>query len=345
MHSIFTRLRRRGFETALVVISALALGGIAVAPAQAVEAGLASFTVVVVDHAGDPVSAELRLTSASGMVVGVEPTIGATGAFEFTGLKVGNYSLRVESVEPLFVSWPSNAYQGDVTLVEGVNPNQRVVLDRLATLSGRVTGKSLNGSAPTPLEGVVVSSSFESAETDANGDFHLATRPGDVRLRFQPSPSSSYSAVYYGGAKDYWDAQIVSASEGAKIAGLDVTLELTSEISGTVSAAAGAPLGETSVNAFELVSGNWRNVGWATTDADGEYTLKVAAGSYRVGFNLYSTSTSNATEYFDDVKTIDDAKDLVVGGGLALAGINAELAPLVTPPTEPTTPPDRKSVV
>ena len=83
----------------------------------------------------------------------------------------------------------------------------------------------------------------------------------------------------------------------------------------------------------------FRSVGWATTDADGEYTLKVAAGSYRVGFNLYSTSTSNATEYFDDVKTIDDAKDLVVGGGLALAGINAELAPLVTPPTEPTTPP------
>ena len=71
------------------------------------------------------------------------------------------------------------------------------------------------------------------------------------------------------------------------------------------------PLAEVKVALYAFDGDYWQGVdlesAYTSTDADGEYTLTVPPGDYRVGFNDYEGDY--VAEYFDDAPTVEDGTD------------------------------------
>ena len=96
-------------------------------------------------------------------------------------------------------------------------------------------------------------------------------------------------------------------------------------MTGTVTDEAGDPLEGIFVALRALEDGNWSFFGEAETAADGTYAMDgLRPGTnYRVSFESQGDS---ATEYWDDVVTIDDATLVDLTNGQTLSGVDAELA-------------------
>jgi hypothetical protein len=95
-------------------------------------------------------------------------------------------------------------------------------------------------------------------------------------------------------------------------------------ISGTVTGS-GGPLDSVDVNAYYLDGGSWLyfSGGDGSTDVDGNYSLSLPPGDYRVGFDDYSGG--HVEEFHADAASVEDADTITVGDSEPI-DIDADLA-------------------
>ena len=96
-------------------------------------------------------------------------------------------------------------------------------------------------------------------------------------------------------------------------------------ISGTVTAEGGGPLQGICVDVYDAASGEV--VRFAETDASGQYTVLVGAGSFKVEFlDFCDAENDRLSEWYNDKLSEAAADPVSVGAGTITGGINAALA-------------------
>lgn len=140
-----------------------------------------------------------------------------------------------------------------------------------------------------------------------------------------------YAAEFYDNAMTVEAATDVTLTVGANVSGIDVQLAPPSVITGVVTDEAGEPIASIGVMLYNDADGDgyWATVGYGnSTDNTGTYRIEgVQAGTYRLGF---SDGAMWPPRYYDefyvDAQTVDAATDVVVGEGVVVDAIDAQLA-------------------
>ncbi len=205
------------------------------------------------------------------------------------------------------------------------------VLSRNAHIGGHVTGDG------NVLENIDVTayayvddedggywSDISSATTDENGDYTLAVPAGTYRVGFA---GDGWVEEFFDGQADIDDADDVILDEGDTDADVDADLDRIGQVTGHVTGG-GDGLESISITAYQLYDDGedsyWDSVAWAYTDENGDYTLDLATGTYRIGFS--HDDGSWVEEYYDDQDSVETADDVSVTNGSTTAGIDATLA-------------------
>ncbi len=184
-----------------------------------------------------------------------------------------------------------------------------LALPQAVEISGTVT--NTNGA---PLENIIVNA-YSSAgtvigtTTDASGHYQLSLRSETYRLVFE-DPNGVYAPVYYPNATSF----AASALVGAPASNVNATLTLAGHLTGAVKSSTGAPLSNVIVAAYNL-DGTVRT---STFAANGQYTLVVPAGTYKVvAFDLsgqYANAYLNAAANFDSESSVTVAASQTISG-------------------------------
>lgn len=252
----------------------------------------------------------------------------ANGTYTLTGVPAGS---RFVAVNPCGrpVDEPSGGGTS-LTLAEG--ENRTGVNFSLPALTRSIAGqvRDQNG---TPIAGTTVwsypsaSTSWdENARTGFNGRYTIkVTSPGDFKLRVDDSNDRH--------AEEWWQDRTSHATAtpipvAGHVTGIDPSVTwIRAEIKGKVRGSDNAPLAGVQVVAYQQ---NGSNDVFRTTDAAGDYTLPVTAGTYAVRYEpqhsgAVTPTTDHLPEYWNDKPTEDAADKITVTGGQS-AIADAQLA-------------------
>ncbi len=195
------------------------------------------------------------------------------------------------------------------------------------TISGTVTREDAN-----PLGSVTVTASTFgfSATTTTTGAYTLQDLPPGVYTVFFNASDSDLFDEYYNGTRVYQQSAFVTVTGGATASGISASLTplpAPGTIQGTVVDELAAPLGSVTVTAYLLTIDSlygyeyWTDVDAVLTNPDGTYSLPLAPGSYRIGFD----KSGYAPQYFEASAMFDTASNIPVASGVASAGIDATM--------------------
>lgn len=308
------------------------------------------------------VSISGRVTDASGSGiahVGIGAFLGGSSAVCCTwvggvgtdsqgryGLVLPSNTYRLSFFSPSGTSYVSQWWNGgsgatdfdratDITLTTALT-GYNVTLTSGARISGTVTSGStgISGAFVSAFSGggsAVCCTWVAAAPTDAAGHYSLAVPSGTYRLMFGGSRTSGVISRWYNGgagATGFNQASDVTVAGGGSMA-IDMTLATGLTISGRVTDGSGNGIAFVGVGAFQGGSSaaccSW--LAGTGTDPNGNYTLVVPSGTYRVSFfpPLRSAYTS---QWWDGSSTgvsrFDQAADIVVNA--SVSGKNATLA-------------------
>jgi hypothetical protein len=171
------------------------------------------------------------------------------------------------------------------------------------------------------------------ATTKADGEYTVeGLASGSYEVEFSAGFESglNYVPQYYDGASSLATAEPVPVTQGATTPAIDAELQEGGKLSGTVTRYTLSedivPLKSIEVTVYPA-SGIERPVGFATTKADGEYTVEgLASGSYKVEFSAgFESALNYVTQYYEDAPTLAAATSVPVTAGATPTGIDAEL--------------------
>ena len=171
------------------------------------------------------------------------------------------------------------------------------------------------------------------ATTKANGEYTVeGLASGSYKVEFLAGFESglNYVTQYYEGASSLAAAKPLPVTQGATTSGIDAELQEGGKLSGTVTRYTLSedivPLKNIEVTVYQA-SGTERPVGFATTKADGDYTVEgLASGSYKVEFSPgFESGLNYVTQYYEDASTLAAATAVPVTEGATTKGIDAEL--------------------
>ncbi|MCZ7627893.1 MAG: carboxypeptidase regulatory-like domain-containing protein [Microthrixaceae bacterium] len=161
------------------------------------------------------------------------------------------------------------------TLVTGIDAQ----LGDGATIAGNVRDQD-----SSPLSQVCVNAMtphpddhhLAGANTDASGNYSISGLPPvSTVVSFHDCNSpATHADQWYDGVTDRDDAQHLSLSPGTTLNGIDAQMTLGATISGKVTGTGGAPAANICVQAVTGTDDDWNSVGWAQTDASGNYELE-----------------------------------------------------------------------
>jgi hypothetical protein len=207
-------------------------------------------------------------------------------------------------------------------------------------ISGTVT-KAVGGEAIKGIEvcasgadggGGLEEAFFERcAQTGATGLYTITELPGgpyDVEFLVPVKSPLNYVTQYYNDRPSFTEAQAVSVTPGVTAEGVDAKMQVGGEITGTVTdGSTHNALSGIDVSAVREASGEEFSFGAATTEADGEYTMRgLAAGSYKVEFSPgFESSLNYVTQYYDGQSSPASATPVTVTQGSVTPGIDAAL--------------------
>lgn len=291
---------------------------------------------------------------SGGEVVGHCDTTHASGDYTIIGLPSGSYAVRAApaggGVEQDFLigdkhymsrfyeEAASEATATPVASGPGIEPTGiDIAMQEGGGISGTVTGPL---SEPLPnVEACIVESAEDLGEhcaaTDAHGEYEIAgLYPGIYDVYFWPSGSQQHELTpqYFHGVLNFDEAEPVTVTGTAVTPGIDAQLAAGGTIEGTVTDAYdGSPIAEAWVCA-EKTAGT--GSACVESEADGAYSMAVAAGSYRVEFSYgYYEETEDSeveefvTQYFDGAGAPGTATSVTVGSGVTRTGVDAALVP------------------
>lgn len=196
-------------------------------------------------------------------------------------------------------------------------------------LSGRVSG-----TGGTPLDGVSVqvfgqspgSTSFEEGFTQGNGSYGVVVNPGTYKVYADTAGTDhrQFMPAYYPDEQFCSQAQPVTVSAGENTDDIDFSLDRYGVLAGRVTDEDGKPFPGITVSAFNT-TGNQYGILSDTTDPNGEYTLYMRDGSYRVGVD--GTDEGYQSEYYDNVTDQGSATVVPVSEGSTASDIDFSLEP------------------
>ena len=182
------------------------------------------------------------------------------------------------------------------------------------------------------------------ADADDAGAYTLYVPTGSYRVSFDDGcPGGEPCTDLY--QREYWNnvatveaAANVAVTAPASYPGFNATLAKNGKITGTVTAEdGGAPLADIQVVALDEETyeydgetyTDWSPVGFATTDANGDYTLYAPPGTHRVGFSedCWGAGCRYLSEFYDDAATPEQGVGVTIAGPATVTpDIDAALA-------------------
>ena len=175
---------------------------------------------------------------------------------------------------------------------------------------------------------------YEDTKANADGDYQLGSLPnGTYRVAFLDE-DSLYSVQFHGdnGSTVYFDlAKEFTINAPQTISGVNGQFkEKASIISGKVTDMLGGPLHDVRIEAYRNEQGEWRLVLFGDLDASDQGVFDaepLPAGTYRFKFE----KDGYITKYYGDSTQLADAKDIVVGEGQKVDGIDVILRKVAMP--------------
>lgn len=276
---------------------------------------------------GDPISAYVRLYSATGTFIGSSYSDGATGFYQFSGLPTSKYFVVVGELGYLTeiyddVSCPDTCDPTTGTqvvvasgaMVTGID----FALDRLGTVTGTVkdatTGAPLSGQGVRAYSelgssrGRVYTASDGTYETYglSAGTYYVRTETSDYQDRLYDDIACELSCDVTSGTP----VEVVLA---AKTSGIDFSLTPLGKISGTLlETGTGDPIDGQTVVAY---SQGYVLSRQAYTAADGSYEVsRLPAGTYAVK----TATTTHQNELWNDL-LCEEGCDVATGDPISVS--------------------------
>lgn len=253
------------------------------------------------------------------------------GHFLVTDLPLGDYKINFQDNAGYYVPefydnvpWGSWENGNNVTVLSG----QTVVADAELALGGRIQG-TVRNTTGTVLPNISYSVNtsdgtwVNGGQTDINGTYSAVAPAGQYTVQFWDD-SGSYWSKFFDNVP-HWqqvDADLVTVTAGATTAGINVALSKAGRIEGRVTDASGTPTPNIQVAAF-VGDDQWR--GGAQTDQNGDYSVVVSPGSYKIQF--WDDTRVYGPEFYNDKRDwqLGYADVISVDASQIVSGINASL--------------------
>ncbi|NQX11996.1 S-layer homology domain-containing protein [Microbacteriaceae bacterium VKM Ac-2855] len=256
------------------------------------------------------------------------------GRYTVVGLQEGGYELSFSNSGSCVGEWwkDSSSRAGSTPVTIGSKQN-RTGIDADLQVGGAISGSIVGGAAAggtvyayTAGANPLASSAVGSAVVTAgSSDYTISPlRPGSYYVYFSPN-SNAVQRQWYSSAATSATATAVSVTSGNTRSGTNFSALATVSISGRVVDTAGAPVPYTTVTATVADAPTNEGVYYGSVDTNGNYSIPgLVNGTYTVGFRNYSTSTSWASQWYENSPTSSGAKPIVVGANGA-SSIDATL--------------------
>ncbi|MBN2238494.1 MAG: carboxypeptidase regulatory-like domain-containing protein [Dehalococcoidales bacterium] len=176
-------------------------------------------------------------------------------------------------------------------------------------MGGNISGKVTDNNTGQPLAGIDVNiilfstlsgyhEFYGGVKTDAEGNYTTFPLPeGQYAVRIDTA--NGYCLQYYQYADDQNGAVPVTVTADTNIPGIDFSLKAGGTITGTViDSVTQQPIPNLHVHANDYDTNVW--LGGTHTDVNGNYSLTVLPGSYRVRACPECSHQAYVNEYFDD---------------------------------------------
>ena len=273
-------------------------------------AGGGSITGTVLDPSGNAIVGA-RVDITAGPVVGLFDVTSTDGTFDLTGLPDGTYTLRARAT----------GFQdatGTVTITNAGTVTQNLTpavdtLSNFGAITGRITGGASSGStagATVTITGGALDGTSTAA--DGQGDYVLANLPaGTYTLTFAMTGQTSVvrsNVVVTSGSSTVVNATFTNGGTGGTLSGTVVDTDGNAVSGVTVTVKKGTT-----------------QVTTATTDANGQYSIDLAAGTYSVQFSktgFNSSTTSNVVITNGGTKVLDVTLSGGTGTGTGTGAIS-----------------------
>ncbi|HEX4307794.1 MAG TPA: carboxypeptidase regulatory-like domain-containing protein [Solirubrobacterales bacterium] len=252
----------------------------------------------------------------------------ADGSYSIDGLAAGEYQLQLSPSETS--GYASRYAPAPVTVATGGTADG---VDVEMQRGGKVTGTVTDLTSHAPLTEVSAcaiavpsgSNFARCASTEANGKYAITgLAPGEYKVEFVTSTETRY----YDAAATFEAAKAISVQAGGTVSGINGQVNRPSEITGTVTDAAGSsPLAGIVVCASEERGGLIYTSACAVTSATGTYSIHLpSGGEYRVSFNAYAGGASSYDpQYYNGVAESGSATPVIVGAHERRENIDARL--------------------
>ena len=218
----------------------------------------------------------------------------SSGQYSITeGLMTGNYTVTASAEGYL------DAKIENVAVTGGLETSN---VDFLLDVSGGISGKITEVGTDSPLQSVMVTAEssmgggiYESAFTDANGDYFIYTNLATGTYNITASYSTGHITK---------DTSGIAVTAGIETKNVNLALEKSGIISGTVTdSVSSAPLPDVSI-AVSTAAGTF-----------GGFALTNSSGGYRVDTNL-DTGTYNVSALFPEGHVSKEISGIAVTAGI-----------------------------
>jgi hypothetical protein len=321
--------------------------------ASGINAQLAAGATIsgTVSSANGPVAGATvaALDASDEQITAQEPVTDANGDYTIAGLPSGSYKVLFSSPmdQNLATQWWDDVTTYEAATAITVSPAKPVTgidatLAPGASISGTIYGP---GTPKVGLANAVVSiyaasggAPIVGAGTDSNGLYSVDNLPaGSYTVGITTDGNSgAVAAEWWGGTFIQTGAKVLALTEGEAASGISQQLIVGAPISGTVTAG-GVPAVNAVVDIWSsdsIIGHNDNPPFEVITDSSGHYTLpNMGPGKYTVDFS--SSDPNFSGQWWNGKPSQAKANKVTVQKNVAVAGINATLAPVVITPGTP----------
>jgi len=264
-------------------------------------------------------------------------TTDANGNYEIISLTPGDYIIEfVDGEQGHFNEYYDNTDSLNMATTIAVTASSIISnINAQLIKSANITGTVTNDHG-TPLENIGIDvKQFRNnvwepvywSVTDADGNYVVTwLAPGEYIIEFVDSEQNHFNE-YYDNSDSSNTATTISVTSGSVISNINAQLTEGGHITGRVTDENGNPLDsiDVIVKQYDTINNWWEDVGWAYTDADGNYDVGgLLTGDYVVQFS--DNDDPYVNEYYNNADSEDTATTISVVTGNTISNINAQLA-------------------
>lgn len=289
-----------------------------------------SVSGVVLDTQGQPISGinvDAEDFDSDFFVKGAVTDV--RGGYTITGLASGRYRIKTNAEDSIFTNeYYDNVFDRSLaTAVTVVSPNNTGGIDFVLGSGGSISGNVFDFSGK-PMQGVeLIVEDFDgnffvkNGKTDVNGQYlisGLATSTYRVGI---DTFGTDFVPQFFKNAN--WDnATPVPVNAPNETTSIDFVVMQGRFIRGIVTDDNNRPVSGMSLDAFDAETDQFVNFG--ISDGNGEYSITVPPGSYKVRVNTFETKF--VLEFFDNATTQENASIIKVGSDSDAVDINFSLS-------------------